>query len=247
MSFPLRKKYAISQSALALFRKCPYAYKLKYIHKCKQMFYDPSILDLGSYVHDAIDKYYRKRFLTDGTVDDILIESYDELKKLWDPSLTPEQLKKAYTCLENHAQWEYGNLSLGMRTKPFTEQKLKHMGYFGIIDYIDLPRKQVIDWKTGKKAYLSKDYRMQAHIYRILFEEEFGMDLPYFLFFFLYPNQWRKVTYDSEKQKKVGEETDALKNKLLEAWDTGEFEKCPRTKNACKYCELAYYCQVQGV
>lgn len=243
----MRRKFAISQSALALYRKCPYAYKLKYLNKCKQIFYDPSILDVGSYVHDAIDKYYKLHFLMDAEVNDILVETYEELQKLWDPSLLPTQLKKAYTCLEHHAQWEHQNLSRGIRTKPFTEQRLKHNNYYGIIDYIDLPHKQVIDWKTGAKAYLSKDYRMQAHIYRVLFEEEFNMKLDYFLFFFLHPNQWRKVKYDDEKQIKVAKETDALQQSLIESLESGNFDKCPKTENACKYCELAYYCQVKGV
>ena len=237
----------ISQSGLSLFRYCPYAYKLKYIDKCERMFFDHSILDVGSYVHDSIDKYYKLHFLMDVQKNDILLETYDILKSIWDTSLLPEQLSQAYTCLENHAEWEYNNLQRGIRVKPLTEQKISYDGYYGILDYIDLPSKKFIDWKTGKRAYLSYDYRMQAYIYKILSEGMFNVKLNSFYFFFLYPKQWRKVSYNDEKQIKVAEETEKLKVDLIDSLERNEFEKCPRTDNGCKNCSLAYYCQIRGM
>lgn len=242
-----KTEYTISQSALTLFEKCPYAYKLKYINKCQRMFFDPSILDMGSYVHDAIDKYYRNGFMTTGTADDILAETYNELKKIWDISFLPEQLKKAYTCLENHAQWEYTNILQEMRTKPFTELKIKRKGYYGIVDYFDLPIRKAVDLKTGANAYISREYRIQAHVYKTVIDDEFNVQLDDFWFFFLYSNQWRRVNYNDEKQRKIAEETEKLKEELIHALETGEFEKKPRLENACKYCDLLYYCKVRGI
>lgn len=241
----MRTKFAISQSALGIYRNCPYAYKLKYINKCKQAFFDQSILDVGNYVHQAIDKYYKNDFLLKATAEEILVESYNELKKVWDISLSPKQLLQAYTCLENHAQWEADNLVKYIRTKPFTEQKLKERDYYGIIDYVDLPNLQVIDWKTGRKPYLTKNYRIQAYIYKELFEARFNQKLPYFLFYFVQPDQWRKVDFSTAKQKKIAIETEDMKRKLMDDIESGNFEKKPSSPNMCKYCDLNYYCLVQ--
>jgi CRISPR/Cas system-associated exonuclease Cas4 (RecB family) len=235
----------ISQSALSLYRYCAYAYKLRYINKCESMFFDTSILDVGAIVHDSIDKYYVDYYLIEGTSDDILAEVYDLLSKRWDKTFLPEQLQQAYICIENFSKWEYNNLLKKMHTKPLTEQKIDSNGYYGIIDYIDLQNRNVIDWKTGTNAYISYEYRMQAHVYKILFENKFNMKINEFYFFFLYPNTLVKIDYNDKKQIKVGEETDKLKDELVESLKSGNFDKCPRTAMGCKNCLLSYYCQIK--
>lgn len=235
----------ISQSALSLFRSCPYAFKLRYIDKCIPVFFDPSILDVGGFIHDSIDGYYKKEYLSKpDSYEDILYYSYQQLGKVWDGSFLPEQLSQAYTCLENHSKWEYEQTKKGIATKPFTEQKLSYDGYFGIIDYIYLPKVNVIDWKSGKNAYLSFDYRMQAYVYKVLFEGKFGMKLDKFLFYFLFPNEFRAVTYDTTSQIKVNEETERLKRELIEALESSNFERKPRTERGCNGCSFAYYCEI---
>lgn len=239
-------RLSLSQSALSIYKHCQYAYKLRYISRCSPVFYDPSILEVGSFVHDAIDGYYRHHYLMHGTADDILAESYAELKKSWDISFLPAQLKQAYTCLQNHSEWEYDNITNGIGTKPLTEQKIGQMGYYGIIDYIDLPNLKVIDWKTGRNPYVTYGYRMQAHIYRILFEAQFNMKLKNFHFYFLFPNEFRTISYEKEKQIKVGKEVEKLKAEVIHSRDIGEFEKNPRTAKGCRNCNFAYYC-MRGV
>jgi len=236
----------ISQSGLSIFRDCPYAYKLRYMDNAEGMFFDPSVLDVGKLAHKAIELYYKHDFLTEGTADDILALTYLRLKNIWDITLTIEQLQKAYQCLENHAAWEASNIEKYNNAKPLTEAKLAGRNYFGYVDYINLNQNQAIDFKTNTWPTLSYEYRMQAHVYRELIEKNFDVTLSHFYFFFLYPNTWRTVKFDSDKQKKVGEEVEEMKRQVLACYENGGFEKRPRTPATCKNCLYNYYCMLKG-
>jgi len=229
----------ISQSGICLYRFCPYAYKLKYIDKCKPMGYDTSAMDTGKYTHDSIDHYYKFNFSLDTTQNNILYSTYNKLKELWDRTLEPVWLKKAYDCLKTHSEWEYQNTLKGI-TKPFSELEIDNGKYYGFLDYVNLPKAQVIDWKTGSYPTVSFEYRMQAYVYKLLFEYKFNTKLKDFYFFYLYPNQWRKISYSNKKQIEAGEECERLLGKILD----NEFPKEPRLENGCRYCDYKYYCKV---
>lgn len=228
------------------YRNCPYAYKLHYLDRKKAIFWNPDVLDLGGLIHDVLDVYYKNYYISEGTTDDILNKSYGYLRGIWDTSYPVEYLQKARTCLENHADWEHSNIDGAISTKPLTEVKINTEDYFGIIDYVDLENKKVIDWKTGAKPYLSYTYRMQAYVYKKLYEKQFDEKLSHFYFYFLYPNEWRTVKYDNEKQTKVNEETEKLKNDILNSIQDEVFEKNPRTKSGCKNCGYRLYCKIIG-
>jgi len=230
----------ISQSAISLYRGCPYAYKLHYVDRVESMFFNYDILDVGRYVHDAIDRYYKNYYLSSGTPEDVLEKSYQALKEVWDVTLPPEMFKKAYDCLKNHSEWESKNINNGIGVKPLTEVKIDGGGFFGIVDYISLQDKKLIDWKTNKFPTLSYVYRMQAHVYKTLFESEFGEKLTHFFFYFLYTNAWRCVKFDDEKQREVGKEVD----RLLEGIHECKFPKEPRTGSGCKSCNYRFYCKI---
>ena len=229
----------ISQSGIGLYRFCPYAYKLKYIDLCKPMGYDTSAMDTGSYVHDSIDNYYKLKFSMDNTANDIFFETYNTLRGMWDKTLEIQWLKKAYDCLKTHSEWEYQNILKGI-TKPFSELEIDNGKYYGFLDYTNLPKAQVIDWKTGTYPSVSFEYRMQAYVYKLLFESKFNTKLKGFYFFYLYPNQFRKISYDKEKQIEAGNECEMLLSKILDC----EFPKKPRLENSCRYCDYKYYCKV---
>lgn len=235
------KERGISQTSISKYRFCPHACKL-YLARKPPMFFDPDVMSVGQYVHEAVDRYYKNNFLQEGDANDILVKTYENLKKVWDMSLPPEQFKKAYDCLIHHANWEERNMNGGIGTQPLTEVKINGNGYYGIIDYIDLNNMKVIDYKTQKYAVLSHEFRMQAHVYKKLFESQFKKELTHFYFYFLYPDDWRTVKYDSPKQKEVGVEVEALRDKIKD----GDFPKQPRTKSACDSCEYKFYCKVTG-
>ena len=228
----------LSQSGITKYRDCPYAFYLHYKCNCEPMFYDTEAMDVGGIGHKSIEFYYKNHFSTDTNPEEILYYTYDKMKSLWDTSFSIENYQKIYRCLENHAIWEYQNISNGQTNKPIIEKKMNHCGYFGIADYIYLPKRKVIDFKTNKYASVSYNYRMQAYVYKVLFENEFDTKLKDYYLYFLYPNEWRKISYEKENQKKVGLETEILKNKIL----NGEFPKKPRYPTMCRNCEYKYYC-----
>lgn len=234
---------SLSQSAMGIYRSCPYAYKLHYIDRCQSIFFDPSILSVGSIAHDILDIYYKNYYLMKGTPNDILAKTYPMLEDKWDMSYSIEQFKKIYECLKNHAEWESKNITNNIGIKPLTEIAIEHDGLFGIIDYVDLANKKVIDWKTGKWPTISYTYRMQAHVYKKLFESKFNEELTHFSFFFLHSGEFRTIKYDTPKQKEVGEEVEMLKNTINENLLSGDFLKKPRTKNGCRYCNYKLYCK----
>lgn len=238
-----QKHSGISQSAISLYRRCPYAYFLKYRKRCIPMFYSMDAMDTGRHVHEALDKYYTFHYDNNATVDYILANTYNELTKVWEVELGPENLKKAYQCLEHHAEWEFNNIKSGLITKPLSEIKAAYGGYFGYIDYLNLDSMKAIDWKTGKHANLSYEYRMQAYVYKILLEGKFGIELSHFYFYFPHPDEWRTVRFDTEKQIQVGKDVENYKRDILK----GLFPKKPRTPSVCTGCEYGHYCQLLKV
>lgn len=203
-------------------------------------------MDTGSFVHESIKSYYWTKFSMDTTPEKILYETYGKLKQIWDTSLEVPLLKKAYDCLVNHSQWEYQNTLKGI-TKPFAEIEIDQNaiqnienGYYGFLDYVNLQNSHVIDFKTGVYPAVSYEYRFQAHVYKILFEAKFGVKLKDFHFYYLFPNEWRKISYDNATQISAGKECDELLLRILNR----EFPKKPRLENSCRYCDYKYYCKV---
>ena len=238
-----RNHHGISQSAISLYRFCPYAYHLKYNERCEPMFWDRSAMDTGNYGHISFDKYYKFHFDPEENRVYILSNTYAELSKVWDRSLGIEEFKKAYTCLEHHADWEYRNINNGLKTKPLTEVKLCHEGYYGIVDYLHLDNFKPVDFKTGRHASLRYEYLMQAYVYKVLIEGEFRKPVTHFYFFFLYPNEWRCVKFDTDKMKEIKKDVEGFKKGI----EDNIFPKKPRLSTGCKNCDYKYYCKILEV
>lgn len=236
----------ISQSAMNLYTSCPYAWYLKYIEDKEPMFWDPSILDVGSIVHSVLDSYYKMHFISEGTDNDILIEVYNILKKKWDTTLLPEQFKKAYICLENFSKWEYKNLLSGLRihAKPSTEIKADESGFYGILDYVDVTNGDVIDWKTNTYPTLLRNYKLQAAIYTVLYEKKYKKNLREFKFYYLYPDIIRSLPCDSSEMREFIKEAKTIRNSILKSKEDNNFPKQPRTEKGCRNCLYKYYCML---
>ena len=234
--------HGISQSAISVYRNCPFAYCC-YKQKKQPIMFNPDVLDSGKFVHDAIDYYYKKHFLVSDSYEMILEKTYGYLRNQWDTTLPLEELKKVYTCLVHHSEWEYQNHANGCHTKPLSEEVLKNNIFYGIVDYIDLPNKKVVDWKTNKFAVLSFEYRMQAYIYKVLFEDTYKEPLNYFYFFFLYSNEWRTVKFDAPGMDKVIQEVELLKESVLQSIQNNDYPKKPRIDSQCANCNYRLYCR----
>lgn len=232
----------ISQSAMNLYMDCPYGWYLKYIEKREPMFWDPSVLDVGSIVHDVLDSYYKVHYISEGTDNDILIEVYNILKKRWDTTLLPDQFKKAYICLQNFSKWEFNNLLSGIRTKPLTEVKADESGFYGIIDYVNKKTENVIDWKTNTYPIMTQGYKLQAAIYTVLYEKKFKKKLRAFKFYYLYPNIVRRLPCDTPEMRENIKKAETLRNSILKSKEDNDFPKQPRTEKGCRNCLYKYYC-----
>jgi len=231
----------ISQSQINLFRSCPYAYALRYYFRREGIWWDPSVVEVGKRVHDAIDSFYKHHYTIYRNSGDILKEVYRILRHDWDTTLSAEYLKKAYTCLTNFAEFEMNNINRGIQTKPLTEVHIHANGLYGIIDYVNLVNRKIIDWKTNTNAGISYENRMQAVMYRTLIREKFNFEIPYFTFQYLFPNEVRIVKFD-KKTEEVEKEMYEFIDKIKRAWKEKDFPQEPRTPRTCNGCQFHYYC-----
>lgn len=235
--------HGISQSALNVYRNCPYAYRC-YKEKKLPLMYNQDVLDSGGLIHDAIDYYYKHYYMTEADAQAILYESYNYLRSHWDILLPVEELHKAYTCLTNHSVWEEKNLLDGIINCPITEAGLANDFFYGIIDYIDVPHNFVLDWKTGKHAMLTQEYKIQAYIYKLLYQDNYKKQLDSLTFFFLYPNEIKKIVFDNPNMKSAIEEVLGIREEMKHDIENYTFLKRPRTDNTCKYCAYRIYCRI---
>ena len=233
----------ISQSQITLFRDCDYKYAMRYKYNKESIIWDPTIMDVGRYVHDACDDYYKKYWDPTRTEEEILYYSYECLKKRWDRWLKPELLLKAYKCMEGFAKFEIKNINNGIVTQPETEMTIEVDGLLGIIDYMNVypDRIRAVEYKTGAKPTLGFYNKLQAVMYRRLIEKKYGIKIKEFEFEFPLPNETRIVKFDN-KTDKVEKEMDDLINRIRKAWKKDVFVKKPRTPSGCKWCEYKYYC-----
>jgi len=236
----------ISATQLQIYDDCPYKYYLSYIKSLDAMMYDITVFDVGTQVHDAIDEYYRKYFNPKASKEFILYEVYGILKKNWDNFLAPEKLKYAYDCIVNFSDFEFNRLQKDTY-KPLTELKIGADGYYGIVDFFNPANKKAIDWKTGKNAYLSRSYRIQSVVYKILLDKEFKTDLEVFNFRFLRQNVPIKVDLKSKKMEEIFDFVSEGKNNIIKSRKNGEWEKNPRTNKMCRWCDFRFYCKRLGI
>ena len=236
----MKRNHYISQSQINLFKKCPYAYELRYAHNKTPMYFDPSVFEVGSKVHDAIDKYYKSHYSTNVTEEEILLEVYGILKHDWDVLLPADYLRKAYQCLQNFATFEYNNLNNGVQKQPLTEVKIYAGDLMGIIDYFDIDKKKIIDFKTNTRAFVGYGSKVQAVMYKMLVKEKFDMDIDKFLLQYLYPGEYRQVAV--KNADKIEQDIYDNVKKIQEAWRRMHFPKIPKSKKTCNSCEYKYYC-----
>jgi len=230
---------AVSQSQINLYRSCPYAYFLQYHLKKQPIMYDPSIMEVGRRVHDAIDAYYKGCYSNETGEENILAETYGILRSEWDTTLPANYLKKAHTCIVNFAKWEANNIG-HLATKPITEIKIYSGDLMGVVDYLDLNKPKAVDFKTNTRAMLNHDYKMQAVMYKLLIKNKFAIDINNFSFLFLFTGETKDVYVNGGTLLEIEKELIMYKDKILESWKTMNFPKQPRT--SCKGCAFKYYC-----
>jgi len=233
---------SISQSQINLHRMCPYAYELHYYYKKQPIMFDPSIMEVGKRVHDAIDAYYKNYYILETDEQNIFDTTYSILRNQWDVTLPASYLKKAHACLVNFAKFESKNVNGEFATKPLTEVKIYSGDLMGIIDYLDLSKQKAVDFKTNSHSGISYENKMQAVMYRKLIGDKFNTNIKTFNFEFLFTGEMKDVYLDDLKLLEIEKELYIIKDKIIESWRTMSFPKEPRTESTCSGCSYRYYC-----
>lgn len=234
---------AISQSQINLYRNCPHAYELKYRYNREPMMYDPSVMEVGKRVHDTIDHYYKNHYVPEHSEQEILNITYNILKNQWDKTLPASYLLKAWKCLITFAKFEISNHEGGIETKPLTEVKIYSEDLMGIVDYLNLNKQKVIDFKTNTKAYLSYENKLQAIMYQKLIKDKFNINIENFGFVFLFiDSEPKDVWLGDPELKDIEKDLYKYRDKIKESWLTMNFPKAPKNENQCSRCDYRFYC-----
>lgn len=233
---------SISQSQINLYKYCAHSYELKYRYNYEPMMYDPLVVEVGKRVHNAIDSYYKNYYNSIYSIQQIEDITYNILRNQWDTKLSANLLKKAHLCIHNFAKFESENNN-GLATKPLTEVKIYSGDIMGIVDYLDLNKQKVIDFKTNASARIGDDNKMQAVMYQKLIKDQFNINIEKFGFQFLYVDDYKEVSLYDPSLKMIAEELIMYKDKIKESWQTMFFPKNPKNESVCKRCEYRYYCE----
>ena len=230
----------VSQSQIGIYRDCPYAYYLRYVKGYEPMMFTTEHLDVGKYIHDAIDIYYKNLYVNNGvTPNDIFKNVYSVLRGLWDITLPAEYLKKAYVCLQNFAIWDFQNIQ-EKGTDPITEKNYTYDRFRAKVDYFREKPLVLGDFKSGTNATVNYMYKIQAAIYLYVLRNNLQIEINEFTDWFLYPNEEKKVKWADLTE--ILETAKQYRDDIVQAFKTNEFPKQPRTKSTCRYCDYRYYC-----
>jgi len=230
----------ISQSQIGIYRDCPYAYYLKYVKGYQPMMFTTEHLDVGKYIHDAIDIYYKNLYVDNGVIpNDIFKSVYSVLREIWDTTLLPEHLKKAYVCLQNFAIWDFENIQ-EEGTEPITEENYKYDGFRAKVDYFRESPLKLGDFKSGTYPTVNYMYKIQAAIYLYVLRNKLEIDIDKFTDWFLYPNVSKDVNWKDLQE--ILQTAKDYRDKITDSFKTMDFPKQPRTKSTCRYCDYRYYC-----
>jgi len=227
----------VSQSQINLYRFCPYAYKLHYLDKCEPMNFKPELFEVGSRVHDAINRYYEEFYKPSITLPKLQALLYNILRKDWDYTLPPEFLKKAKQCLDNFSTFEIVEMVRRDYEKPFSEVAVYDKNLFGIIDYYHPRTSRVIDFKTSVSTSITNDYKVQASLYLHLVNSMSNRKVEKFYFYFLPANKLVEVPLDEN----LVEEVKIFAQKIQLSLKTHDF---PKVETRCKSCPYRYYCKI---
>lgn len=214
-----------SASQLKTFLRCPYGFKQKYVLGRKPH-YHPRIqlaFYAGRQVHSGAETYY----ILFPKIEQVRNTVVSTVSQSWDMSKPQEAFLKALRCTNHFVDFE-----LLRRRRydyaPCSEHKIGRKGFYGIVDFFDEAESCLIDFKTGVRARVSADYKIQAAVYAMLG----GVKRVHF--YFLYDNVIKTVEVTDEMIENVKE----IKADILEALETDHFDSTGR----CRNCPFNYCC-----
>ncbi len=242
--YSIPKEFSFSQ--LAVFEKCPFQYKLKYLVKIPSKEKPTSLF--GRMMHDLLCQIAKRSI--EGNIE--LKESLRLYKEGWTGEwFNSKKERGLYYDLgkkiikDFHCEIENNQLRpLFLNGRPalelFFRLKIKDRKIKGRIDRIDSKdgEIEIIDYKSGKfKEKTSKEEKRQLLIYQLATQEMFNLKATKLTFHYLKEN--KKVSFLAKDLKK-----DEFKKELLketERIEKSDFQATPGYH--CKYCDFNNICE----
>jgi len=166
------KKRLNSPSAINTMNKC----RRKYYYKYKEGIPENETIEmlLGNIVHEAIKKKSENiKSNIEDIFDEVWKEQKSKLKKINPSSSELNRLYQEYKKMAINWEKDFDKKASYECEVPLKSEKYEVMG---IIDEISKKEgnTRVLDNKTSKHEYLSKDHTTQLAIYALLYKENFG-------------------------------------------------------------------------
>ena len=175
----------ISPSSINSFKNCPAQWNYYYIEKPKGIYIETPHIDLGTYAHSAIEKYFgsavpkpKREIEIIQRIDICFAEVVgDKFRSM------PSIQTKLNKVIKNFKEFELRRASKWKTYLPtFIEKDLRNDNFRGIIDFYSEPEATVIDWKTGYKQDVTQQDIIQGEVYRnLLTTSGYPVDKVYFV------------------------------------------------------------------
>ena len=178
-------KRKLSPSGMNTYKTCPAQWNYHYIEKPQGIYVPTHHMDLGEFVHSAIEDYFKHSQEKPTKKLEITQRIDSSFEKVIGNKFMgqPEMTRKLRACLKNFKEFEIYRARKWKTYAPtFIEKNLQDDDFRGIVDFYSEPEATIIDWKTGYKQNLNENDKVQAEVYRYLFEKQgYPVDKVYFV------------------------------------------------------------------
>jgi RecB family exonuclease len=230
----------LSYSSISTYYECPLKFKLKYIDGLKEK--PKPYFSFGSSLHNTLEFMYSYR-PPPPSLDEVL-KHYED--KWISEGYSSEEEEEGYYLYGKKILTDFYNLH-AQDLKPPIAVELKFdieidgvpvTGFIDRIDKIEGNSAEIIDYKSGKRAFDKSQVEdnEQLTFYQIAVEESIGIPVKKLTLYHL-PSQ-TPVSVDKRSKDKI----DALKNKILKVAELIEKENFPAKKGRFCPCDFPEYC-----
>ena len=175
----------LSPSSINTFQNCPAQWNYRYITHEGGIYLETPHIDLGTYAHNAIEKYFgsaatkpKREIEITQRIDICFAEVIgDKFRSM------PSIQTKLNKVIKNFKEFELRRASKWKVYLPtFIEKDLRNDNFRGLIDFYSEPEATVIDWKTGYKQDITQQDIIQGEVYRnLLTTHDYPVNKIYFV------------------------------------------------------------------
>ena len=177
-------KRKLSPSGMNTYKTCPAQWNYHYIEKPQGIYVPTHHMDLGEFVHSAIEDYFKHSQEKPTKKLEITQRIDSSFEKVIGNKFMgqPEMTRKLRACLKNFKEFEIYRARKWKTYAPtFIEKNLQDDDFRGIVDFYSEPEATIIDWKTGYKQDITEQDIIQGEVYRnLLTTHDYPVDKVYF-------------------------------------------------------------------